>query len=321
MEYRELGPGIKVSCLALGGGVFGRDCGKEETFAVIDAASDLGINFIDTADIYSRGLSEEWVGAAVRGNRERWVIATKAGVAGGEPRGKTGRRDSILRRAEESLKRLQTGTIDLYQVHHFDPETPLEETLEALDLLVKQGEVRSVGASNYSGEQLRSSLQIAQARGLTPFSTTQLQYNLFKRDCEKDQLPFCASEQVRALVYGALGRGVLTGKYDPGKDMPAGTRAFSSAAIRSDLAPSVLKAVEGLTAFAEERNQTVGCLALAWALRRKEVAALIMGVRSAGQLKANVAAVSWKLSDSDLSAIDQRVGELQNYRSFFSYGG
>lgn len=320
MEYRNLGPGIEVSCLALGGGVFGRDCGKEETFSVINAASDLGINFIDTADVYSRGLSEEWIGAAIRDNRKRWVIATKAGVAGGEPRGKKGRRDSVLRAAEASLRRLQTDSVDLYQMHHFDPETPLEETLEALDLLVRQGKVRSVGASNYSGEQLRSSLRIVRERGLKPFSSTQVQYNLLKRDCEKDQLPFCAAEGLHVLVYGALGRGVLTGKYNSAEDVPSDSRAFSSAAIRSDLAPEVMKAVEGLAAFARERKQTVGNLALAWALRRREVASLIMGVRSAEHLKANMAAVSWKLSESELSGIDERVGDMESYRASFSYG-
>lgn len=321
MEYRALAAGIEVSRLALGGGVFGRDCGKDETIAVLNAAADAGINFVDTADIYSRGLSEEWVGAAIRGSRRRWVVATKAGVPPGEPRAGKGRRDRILRCAEESLTRLRLDVIDLYQAHHFDPETPLEETLEALDLLVQQGKARAVGASNYSGEELRAALRVASARGVAALSTTQIHYNLLKRSAEGDQLPVCSAEGVRILAYGALGRGVLTGKYRPESEVPADWRAFSSPAIRADLAPPIFAAVEKLAGFAAARNQTVGNLAIAWVLRREEVAAVIMGVRSPEQLKANVAAASWKLSPADLTEIDARVGDPASYRGFFSYGG
>ena len=316
MKYRNLGrSNLQVSCLALGGNILGHFCNRQETATIIDAARNLGINLIDTADVYSEGLSEEFIGASIRNCRDHWIIGTKVGVRSGEAPGKKGRKEYILCRVEESLRRLSTDYIDLYQMHHFDPETPLEETLDALHLLVQQGKVRYIGASNYSGEQLRHSLQLAHTLDLTSFSSTQNQYNLFKRDTESDVFPVCKEARVGVIVYGALARGVLSGKYCSGQGLPLGSRASISASIRADLTETVLQTVENLTIFAERRGKTVGNLALAWALRSTQVATLVVGVRNVAQLQANVGAVNWELSESELVEIDRIVGDLERFRS------
>ena len=316
MEYRNLGrSNLQVSCLALGGNVFGHFCNKEETATTMDVARDLGINLVDTADVYSGGLSEEFIGASIRNRRDHWIIATKVGVRSDEsPVGK-GRKEYILRRAEESLRRLNTDYIDLYQMHHFDPETPLEETLEALHSLVQQGKVRYIGASNYSGARLAHSLRLARALDCTPFSSIQNHYNLLKRDLEGDVLPVCREEQISMIVYGALARGVLSGKYMLGQDPPPGSRASMSSSIKADLTETVLRTVQNLTAFAERRGKTVENSALAWVLRRTEVATLVVGVRNVVQLRANVAAVNWRFSESELIEIERIVGDLAKFRN------
>lgn len=316
MEYRNLGrSSLHVSCLALGGNIFGHFCNRQETATIIDAARDLGINLIDTADVYREGLSEEFIGASIQNCRDHWIIATKAGVRSGESPGKKGRKGYTMLRVEKSLRRLNTGYIDLYQMHHFDPETPLEETLDALNLLVQQGKVRYIGASNYSGAQLRHSLQVAHAFDLTPFSSTQNHYNLLKRDIESDVFPVCREAQVGVIVYGALARGVLSGKYRLGQGLPLRSRASISANIKADLTETVLRTVEGLIAFAERRGKTVANLALAWVLRRMEVVTLVVGVRNVAQLQANVGAVNWKLSESELVEVDSIAGDLEKFRS------
>ncbi len=316
MEYRSLGQsGLQFSCLGLGGNIFGHFCDAYATSTIIHEACDLGINFIDTADVYSEGLSEEFIGSAVRNRRSRWIIATKLGVRSGESPAKKGRKESILRRAEESLRRLKTDYIDLYQMHHFDPGTPLEETLEALHLLVREGKVRHIGASNYSSEQLRRALQLARAFNWTPFLSTQNHYNLLKRDIESDVLCLCREAQISLVVYGALARGVLSGKYRFGQKPPPESRASMSASIDADLTADVLQTVGDLTAFARRRGKTVGKLALAWILRRSEVATIVIGVRNVMHLKDNVDAVNWELSESEIDEIGGIVGDLKKFQS------
>ena len=316
MKYRNLGrSNLQVSCLALGGNILGHFCNRQETATIIDAARNLGINLIDTADVYSEGLSEEFIGASIRNCRDHWIIGTKVGVRSGEAPGKKGRKEYILCRVEESLRRLSTDYIDLYQMHHFDPETPLEETLDALHSLVQQGKVRYIGASNYSGARLAHSLRLARALDCTPFSSIQNHYNLLKRDLEGDVLPVCREEQISVIVYGALARGVLSGKYMLGQDPPPGSRASMSSSIKADLTETVLRTVQNLTAFAERRGKTVENSALAWVLRRTEVATLVVGVRNVVQLRANVAAVNWRFSESELIEIERIVGDLAKFRN------
>lgn len=316
MDYRSLGrSGLRVSCLALGGNIFGRFCDPRETADLVAAAGDAGINVVDTADVYSDGLSEEYLGAAIRGRRSEWIVATKVGVRSDESPASKGRREYIRVRVDASLRRLDTDYIDLYQMHHFDLETPLDETLEALGDLVRQGKVRHVGASNYSGEQLKGAWRAARAVGVPAFVSTQNHYNLFKRELEADVFSVCREVGAGVLVYGALARGVLSGKYRPGGDVPAGSRASVSVSIRGDLTGRVLGTVETLDAFAARRGQTVASLALAWVLRRTEVSAAVVGARNPEQFKANLGAVGWKLDDEDLAEIDAIVGDLDTYGS------
>jgi aryl-alcohol dehydrogenase-like predicted oxidoreductase len=282
---------------------------------ILDAARHSGINLIDTADVYSEGLSERFVGASIKKHRDYWVIATKVGVRSGESPSGKGRKECILRRVEESLRRLGIEYIDLYQMHHFDPETPIEETLECLHGLVLEGKVRYIGASNYSEEQLRSFQHTAMLLRFTPFTAVQSQYNLLKREIETVLFPVCRQLHVGVMIYGALARGVLGGKYRWGQSVPAGSRASTSASIKRDLNESVLKTVEGLAAFADLQGKSVGELALAWVLRRIEVSTVLVGVRNVAQLLDNVNAVNWTLSDADLIEVDRIIGEMRRYRS------
>lgn len=316
MVYRRLGGSeLHVSLLALGGNIFGRFCDRREAARLVAAAGDAGINLIDTADVYSEGLSEEYIGAAIRGRRQQWIIASKVGVRTGESAVGTGTRAHILARAEASLRRLDTDYIDLYQMHHFDPETPLGETLSGLSQLVQQGKVRCIGVSNYSGEQLKCAWRTAQALCVPAIASAQTPYNVFKRQAEADLFPVCRELPTSALVYSALARGVLTGKYLPGRGVPAGSRAAVSESIRRDLTERVLDAVHDLAPFAAERGRTVPSLALAWVLRRPEVSAVVVGVRNVEQLEENLGAVDWKLSESDLAEIDGIVGDPDGFGS------
>lgn len=314
MEYRRLGRSdVRVSCLALGGNIFGHFCNQQETIRIIHAAHDCGINLIDTTDVYSEGRSEEFIGSSIHGMREQWVIATKVGVRKGESPAGKGHEGFIRQSVEESLRRLRTDYIDLYGLHHFDPETPLEETLATLHSLVQEGKVRLIGVSNFSGDELRRSLEGSVALDLTTISSTQSHYNLLKREAERDVFPVCREYEVGLVVYGALARGILSGKYHWGEELPFSSRALTSSSIRSDLTQGVLKVVEALADFAKRRDRTVTELALAWILRKTEVVSLTVGVRSVAQLEANIHSIDWKLSDSEMNEIDGIVGDRKEF--------
>jgi len=305
MKYREFGSSAcDLSCLALGGNIFGHFCDKRATAKIIHAAQDLGINLIDTADVYSNGLSEEFIGLALEAKRSDWVIATKVGVQSDENPGGKGRKDYIFRQVEHSLRRLRTDYIDIYQMHHFDPETPITETLEALDLLLKQGKVRFIGASNFSGRQLEMFTQMADSLGTKALYSTQHQYNLFNREIEEDVIPVSKEARIGVFAYGVLARGILAGRYRLGQPLPKESRASTSGRVRADLTKPVLEVVERLIAFAQSREKSIAHVALSWALRLPEITSVIIGVRSIAQLKANVEGTSWRLSDDELFEID-----------------
>jgi len=315
MKYRNLGKSrLRVSCLALGGNIFGYVCDKKGTGELIRSAGDLGINLIDTADVYSDGISEEYIGAAIKNCRNKWIIATKVGVRTGEPANGKGSKRYIMNAIDASLRRLGTDHIDLYQMHHFDAGTPIEETLEALNELIKQGKVLHIGCSNYNAEQLKGSFEAARAHCLKPFSTLQSSYNLFKRDIEDEIFRVCSEKGIGFIAYGVLARGVLSGKYNAGQEIPKGSRASLSKNVRADLNDTVSQAVARLTAFAGKRGKSVGNLALAWALHREEVSTVVMGVRNMGQLKENIGSVGWELSGSELLEIDDMIGDLGQFK-------
>lgn len=316
MEYRTLGASeLRVSCLALGGNIFGHFCNREETKQIIDAAGDFGLNFIDTTDVYSEGISEEFIGSAIRNSRERWVIATKPGIRSGEsPKGKA-QPDLLTQRLEASLRRLKTDYVDLYGLHHFDDATPLEEILTTLDRFVREGKVRSLAVSNFSADELKRCVQLTSDLSLRPVVAAENHYHLLKRDIERDVIPFCGDEKVGLMVYGALARGILAGKYRPGQEIPEDSRAARSASVRADLTREVLETVEVLIRFCEGRGRSILELVSAWTLRRNEVTSMVIGMRNVEQLRSNVFSLDWKLSEEELNELHEIVGEPARFQS------
>lgn len=306
MDYRRLGAsGLRVSVIGLGGNTFGRYVDERGTAQVVSAALDLGVNFFDTANIYSAGVSEELLGKALRGNRERALIATKVGMrAGPGPNENGSSRKHIFDSVHASLDRLDIDYIDLLQIHRFDDDTPLEETLDALNDLVRAGDVRYIGSSNYDAWRLTQALWISDRGRLASFISAQPQYNLLSREIERDLIPACLEFGVGVIPYSPLAAGVLTGKYRPDQPAPEHTRGYNNPNFAARLNRADLETVQRLDAWARERGRTVGELALAWLAAQPAVSTVIAGVRSPEQVAANVAAGDWKLSPDDLSAID-----------------
>jgi aryl-alcohol dehydrogenase-like predicted oxidoreductase len=302
MEYRRIGS-LNVSIVGIGCNNFGWRTDSTGTAAVVNAALDAGINFFDTADCYGAGQSEEFLGKALKGRREKAIIATKFGIKMGE--GKEGARPEYVREAlDASLKRLQTDVIDLYQIHRPDPNTPIAETMQALDDAVKAGKVREIGCSNFSVEQMEAARATA---GPHHFASVQNEYSLMKRDAEADVLPECARIGVAFLPYFPLANGLLTGKYRRGASFPESSRA------KDGFGPKVfndanLDRTEVLAAFANSRGHSLLELAFSWLASRPEISSVIAGARSVEQVRANSLAASWKLTSSDLAELDRILG-------------
>jgi aryl-alcohol dehydrogenase-like predicted oxidoreductase len=306
MDYRRLGAsGLRVSVIGLGGNTFGRYVDERATAEVVSVALDLGVNFFDTADIYNAGVSEEFLGKALRGHRERALIATKVGMrAGSGPNESGSSRKHIFDSVHNSLDRLDVDYIDLLQIHRFDPDTPLEETLDALNDLVRAGDARYIGCSNYDAWRLTQALWVSDKRQWASFISVQPQYNLLSREIERDLIPACLEFGVGVIPFFPLAAGVLTGKYQPDQPAPEHTRGYNNPNFAARLNRADLETVQRLDAWARERGRTVGELALAWLAAQPAVSTVIAGVRSPEQVAANVAAGDWKLSPDDLSAID-----------------
>lgn len=307
MEYRRLGrSGLQVSVIGLGGNTFGRYADESQTASIVDAALEAGINFIDTADIYNNGVSEELLGKAIRGKRDRLLIATKVGMElHPGPNGNGSSRKRVIEGCEASLRRLNVEAIDLYQIHRFDPETPLEETLGALDDLVRAGKVRYIGCSNYDAWQVVQSLWISDRRGFVSFVSVQPEYNLLQRDIERELVPCCLEFGLGVIPFFPLAAGVLTGKYKPGEPPPEGTRGHNNPRFEPRLQRQTLERVLRLDAWAHERGHSVGELALAWLASQPAVATVIAGTTRPEQVQANARAADWKLSAEDMRAVDE----------------
>jgi aryl-alcohol dehydrogenase-like predicted oxidoreductase len=302
MEKRKIGR-LEVPVVGLGCNNFGWRIDAAETARVVDAALDAGVNFLDTADSYAKGQSEEFLGQALRGRWNRVVIATKFGSKMDE--GLEGASPAYLRRAvEDSLRRLGTDHIDLYQLHRPDPKTPIAETLEALNGLVKAGKVREIGCSNFTGEMIREADSAAEKAGWARFVSVQNEYSLLHREPEKDALPECVRHGLAFLPYFPLANGLLTGKYRRGEAAPAGSRG------EAGWGPKVfteenLGIVEGLRAFAESRGHSLLELAFSWLVSRPAVASVIAGAKSPEQVRANARAAGWKLTEPELVEVDR----------------
>ncbi len=310
MEYRRLGKsGLKVSELGLGANNFGWWADEQTSIAVINHALDLGINYIDTADMYDRGHSEEFVGKALKGKRDQVIIATKfAHPMGDGPNDKGGSRYYIMKAVEASLRRLQTDYIDVYQMHVPDRETPVEETLRALNDLVQSGKVRYIGCSNFAAWQLCEALWTSKVNNLHAFMTVQVRYNILERSIETELVPCCREYDIGVIPWGPLAGGFLTGKYQQGAKAPADARLANPVAIYSHIfTDENWKRLAALKAFAAGRGHTITELAIAWLLAKPWINSVIAGARTIEQLSANLPAVQWKLTDDEIAEVDARV--------------
>ncbi len=301
MDTRTIGS-LRVSLVGLGCNNFGMRVDYDGSARVIAAALDAGITFFDTADIYGGTKSEEFLGRALGSRRRDTIIATKFGMAVDEHR--RGARPEYVRQAvEDSLRRLATDYLDLYQLHQPDPGVPIADTLGALDDLVKAGKVREIGCSNFSAEQLQQA-QDATPTGAARFVSVQNEYSLLHREPEGSVLPACTALGLAFLPYFPLASGLLTGKYDPSRGAPEHSRLAQSWAARFTTEPNVAIA-ERLKAFAAERGHTLLELAMSWLATRPQVASVIAGATSPEQVRANTAAIGWILTPQDLEEIDR----------------
>ena len=305
MNKRSIGS-LGVSVVGLGCNNFGKKLDAAGTARVVHAALDAGITFFDTADSYGDTQSEVFLGRALAGRRDQVVLATKFGSKLDEQR--HGASPAYIRRAvEDSLKRLKTDCIDLYQLHWPDPDVPIADTLEALDGLVKAGKVREIGCSNFSPEQLREADGAAKP-GAAKFASLQNEYSLLHREPEAEILPLCRALGMAFIPYFPLSSGLLTGKYRKGEPPPSGSRIAEGR--HADLFNEHnLDIVEALIAFSEARGRSILELAFSWLLRKSAVASVIAGATKPEQVKANAAAGDWELSDAELSQIDQILAE------------
>jgi aryl-alcohol dehydrogenase-like predicted oxidoreductase len=306
MHYRQLGnSGLRTSVIGLGTNQFGGKVDQAGVNEIIAGAIDLGINFIDTADTYTKGKSEETLGVALKGKWHKVVIATKVVSPIGEGVNDRGAsRYHILSGLEASLRRLQTDHIDLYQMHRWDEQTPLEETLRTLDDLVSSGKVRYIGASNYAAWQLARANTLAELRGWTSFVSIQNHYHMLERDQEREMIPFCNAHNVGILPFFPLAGGFLTGKYERGKPAPGGTRGESSAYVQRYMTDANFDKIEKLSAWAAERDHTMAELAHAWLLAQPRVSSVISGATKLSQVQSNAKSAGWVLTADELQTVN-----------------
>ena len=308
MEYRQLGAsGLQVSLAGLGTNQFGGRLDVAQTADVVSAALDLGVNFFDCADIYGgRGRSEEYLGRAMQGRRDQIVLATKFGnrMADG-PMGIGASRGYIMRAVEASLRRLDTDYIDLYFVHVPDPWVPQDETMRALDELVRSGKVRYVGVSNYEGWRIGDAAWTARHEGFVPPATAENQYSLLDRRTEAEVIPAAIRYGLGFIPYAPLARGMLTGKYDRGTAAPEGTRLATAPQAGRLLVDHNFDLVDRLAEYARAHGHTLVELALSWLACKSFVSTVIAGTTSLEQLQENVAAtLAWKLTPEEMAEVN-----------------
>ncbi|MCY1077948.1 aldo/keto reductase [Archangium lansingense] len=318
MEFRQLGSsGFKVPVLSLGTGTFGGtneffkgfgESDVKEATRLVDIALDAGMNMFDSADIYSGGVAEEILGQALKGRRERAIISTKATFrAGSSPNDVGSSRYHLIRSVEGSLRRLGTDYIDLFQLHGFDAVTPVEETLNALDDLVRSGKIRYIGCSNFSGWHLMKSLAVSERYNLARYVAHQAYYSLVGREYEWELMPLGHDQKVSAVVWSPLGWGRLTGKLRRGQPLPEGTRlqnAMTAAGGPQVPEEHLYKVVDALDEVAKETGKTVPQIALNWLLQRPTVANVIVGARNEAQLRQNLGAIGWNLTPAQVAKLD-----------------
>ena len=307
MEYRSLGAsGVRVSVIGLGANRFGSPAlPQDQVNRIMDAAADVGINFIDTADVYTGGKSEETLGQALAGRWSHFIVATKfAFPAGNSPNEGRASRYHMMNALEASLRRLRNDHIDLYYIHRWDESTPIEETLRALDDVVRVGKVRYVGCSAFAAWQLAHANLLAQMRGWSPFVVIQSCYSMLEREVEQEVLPYCRAHQVGLVPYYPLAGGFLTGKYHRGEPAPPGSRGETSRQVRQLMISECYDKVESLAAWAQARARGLNELAEVWLLAQPQVCSVISGATKLEHVLSNVKAADWKLTAEEIQEIN-----------------
>lgn len=316
MEYRFLGhSGFKVPALGFGAGTFGGQgplfsaWGKSDVAAarrIVDICLDAGVSLFDTADAYSSGASEEILGAALKGRRQRAIVSTKLALRVGEgPNDVGASRHHLIEGVHAALRRLDTDHIDILQLHSFDAMTPVEQVLRTLDQLVREGKLRYLGVSNFSGWQLMKSLAASDRLGLERYVANQTYYSLIGRDYEWELMPLGQDQGVGALVWSPLGWGRLTGKIRRGQPLPQGSRLHETAGFAPPVADEHLyRVIDALEEVAAQTGKTVPQIAINWLLRRPTVASVLIGARDEAQLRQNLGALGWQLSAEQMARLD-----------------
>jgi aryl-alcohol dehydrogenase-like predicted oxidoreductase len=310
MEYRQLGnSGVRVSAIGLGANRFGsKEVGQTEVDKIIDQARDLGINFFDTANVYTEGRSEETLGQALKGRVDEVVLASKFSFPRKSgPNSWGASRYHLMQALDASLRRLQTDHIDLYYTHRWDASTPIEETLRGLDDVIRMGKVRYIGASAYASWQLAHANVLAEMKGWSAFVVVQSEYNLLRRDVEREVLPYCRAHQVGFVPYYPLAGGFLTGKYEQGKPAPPGSRGEYTRNVQELMTEANYSRVSRLATWAKARGHGVNELAQAWLLAQPQVSSVISGATKVEQVVSNVKASDWQLTAEEVKEIDTIV--------------
>ncbi|MEJ0106831.1 MAG: aldo/keto reductase [Bacteroidota bacterium] len=319
MEYRQLGAsGLQVPVLSFGTGTFGgnNDFFKawggtqaDEATRMINICLDAGINLFDTADVYSQGLSEEILGKAIAGKRDTLLISTKATFPFGTgPNNQGSSRHHLIKQVEGSLKRLNTDYIDIYHMHGFDGNTPVEETLRTLDDLIQSGKVRYIAASNFSGWHLMKSLAVSEKYGWNRYVAHQVYYSLANREYEWELMPLGIDQKIGAIIWSPLSAGMLGGKYRRNQPLPKDSRVaqggspIPKAAVNDEV---LYNAVDALDEIAAETGKSIAQVAINWVLQRPTVSSIIIGARNEDQLKQNLGAVGWNLTTEQLKKLDK----------------
>ncbi|MFI2859142.1 aldo/keto reductase [Paenibacillus sp. JSM ZJ436] len=320
MQSRRLGSsGLHVSVLGLGTNAFGKRADKNTSISTIHCALDHGITFLDTANIYAGTESEAIIGAALTGRRQDAVLTTKAGLPRGAGPGERGSsRHHLMRELEGSLKRLQTDYVDLYQIHTFDPDTPLDETLRTLDDMVSSGKVRYIGASNYAAWELMKALGISDQRGYLRYSSIQTSYSLADRTPERELVPLCLDQGLGIIPYFPLAGGILTGKYNDG-GAPSGSRADTDPNFKRFLQERNLNLGQQVSRLAEEHGVTPSALSLAWLMARPAVSSVIVGATSPAQVERNLDSLELQLEPQLSEQLDQLSQPFVYGEPFASY--
>ncbi|WP_394691230.1 aldo/keto reductase [Hoeflea sp.] len=328
MDYRQLGEsGLRVSALSFGAGTFGGSgplfshwgtSAGSEARRLVEICLEAGINLFDTADVYSDGASEEVLGEAVKGRRDKVLLSTKFGLPMGDGPNQSGSsRLRLIKGVEDALRRMRTDYIDLFQLHAFDAFTPVDEVISTLDRLIQEGKIRYAGVSNFAGWEIMKSLAAADRHGRQRYVSQQVYYSLVGRDYEWDLMPLGQDQGLGALIWSPLGWGRLTGKIRRGQPIPEGSRLHETASFGPPVDEARLyRIIDAIDEISEETGKSVPQIALNWLLQRPTVSSVIIGARNESQLRDNLGAIGWSLTPDQMARLDQESAVTAPYPHF-----